>query len=118
MQVAVTQASTSNPGIPPSSLMSFLRVNKSIQGVVLTEFDTAFSNPYYASRFDSGNTVSNSSIASTAAVLASALHRLAGGDPLQLKVGVCSCSVSPSAVCNWHRLFVRPGRNPSLVDVI
>lgn len=68
--------------------MSFLRINSSIQGVVLSDFDTAFTNPFYASRFDSGSSMSNSSVAATAAVLAAAVHRLAGGDPLQLKVCV------------------------------
>jgi nicastrin len=32
-------ASATNPGIPPSSLMSFLRVKPSIAGMVLTDFD-------------------------------------------------------------------------------
>jgi nicastrin len=85
-QVAVQEASSSNPGIPPSSLMSFLRVNTSLQGLVLAEFDRALSNPYYASRFDNGSRVSADSIAATAAVLAAAVHRLAGGDPQQLQV--------------------------------
>lgn len=85
-QVAVTEASASNPGIPPSSLMSFLRVKPSIQGVVLAEFDKAFTNPFYASRFDNGSRADPGSIAATAAVLAAALHRLAGGDPQQLQV--------------------------------
>jgi nicastrin len=33
-------ASSSNPGIPPSSLSSFLRQKPAIAGVVLAEFDT------------------------------------------------------------------------------
>lgn len=79
-------ASASNPGIPPASLMSFLRINSSIQGVVLAEYDTGFSNPYYSSRFDNGSTINADGVASTAAVLAGALHRLAGGDPAVFKV--------------------------------
>jgi hypothetical protein len=101
-QVSVAEASASNPGIPPSSLMSFLRVKPSIQGVVLTEFDSAFRNPFYASRFDNGSSA-DAGIAATAAVLAAALHRLAGGDPQQLQVRrqgraahpVCVRPVSP-----------------------
>lgn len=85
-QVTVTEATASNPGIPPSSLMSFLRVKPSIRGVVLTEFDSAFINPFYASRFDNDSSADAGSIAATAAVLAAALHRLAGGDPQQLQV--------------------------------
>jgi nicastrin len=84
----VQAASAGNPGIPPSSLMSFLRLNASVQGLVLTEFDTAFTNPYFASRFDNGSHVSTDSIAATAAVLAAALYRLAGGGQ-QLQVRGC-----------------------------
>eukprot|EP00879_Flechtneria_rotunda_P021871 GHRR01023066.1.p1 GENE.GHRR01023066.1~~GHRR01023066.1.p1 ORF type:complete len:604 (+),score=189.04 GHRR01023066.1:381-2192(+) len=87
-QVDVQAAHASNPGIPPSSLMSFLRINPSIQGLVLTEFDQAFTNPYYASRFDNGSTINAAGVASTAAVLAAAVHRLAGGDPTALKLNM------------------------------
>jgi hypothetical protein len=68
--------------------MSFLRLNASVQGLVLTEFDTAFTNPYFASRFDNSSHVSADSIAATAAVLAAALYRLAGGGQ-QLQVRSC-----------------------------
>eukprot|EP00878_Enallax_costatus_P016016 GHUV01016792.1.p1 GENE.GHUV01016792.1~~GHUV01016792.1.p1 ORF type:complete len:668 (+),score=142.24 GHUV01016792.1:770-2773(+) len=87
-EVSIQAASASNPGIPPSSLMSFLRYNRSIQGVVLAEFDTGFTNPYYASRSDNGSTINTKGIAAAAAVVAGALHRLAGGDPLQMKVNM------------------------------
>uniref|UniRef100_A0A383VJT7 Nicastrin n=1 Tax=Tetradesmus obliquus TaxID=3088 RepID=A0A383VJT7_TETOB len=84
----VLAASPSNPGIPPSSLMSFLRVKPSIQGLVLAEFDDGFINPYFGSRFDNGSTVNADGIASVAAVLAAAVHRLAGGEPAALKVNM------------------------------
>lgn len=101
-QVAVTEASASNPGIPPSSLMSFLRVKPSIQGVVLTEFDKAFTNHFYASRFDNGSRADAGSIAATAAVLAAALHRLAGGDPQQLQVR-WQCTTTACVACRQSR---------------
>lgn len=66
--------------------MSFLRVNASVQGLVLAEFDTAFSNPFFASRFDNSSCISTDSIAATAAVLAAALHRLAAGSAPPLQV--------------------------------
>jgi hypothetical protein len=88
LQVDVLPASESNPGIPPSSLMSFLRVKPSIQGLVLAEFNEGFINPYFGSRFDNGSTINADGMASVAAVLAAAVHRLAGGDPAALKVGV------------------------------
>ena len=37
-------ASGSNPGIPPSSLMSLLRARPAIAGAVLADFDSAFTN--------------------------------------------------------------------------
>lgn len=87
-QISVKPADAGNPGIPPSSLMSFLRLNSSLQGVVLTEFDQSFTNPYYGSRFDNGSTLNVDGIAGAAAVLGAALHRLAGGDPAALKVNL------------------------------
>lgn len=51
-QVVLLPASTSNPGIPPSSLTSFLRHKPSIKGVVIEEFNTNFSNTYYQSEAD------------------------------------------------------------------
>eukprot|EP00882_Tetradesmus_deserticola_P034108 GHRQ01039023.1.p1 GENE.GHRQ01039023.1~~GHRQ01039023.1.p1 ORF type:complete len:247 (+),score=90.49 GHRQ01039023.1:183-923(+) len=87
-QLDVLPASTSNPGIPPSSLMSFLRVKPSIQGVVLAEFDDGFINPYFGSRFDNGSTLNADGVAAVAAVLAAAVHRLAGGAVAALKVNM------------------------------
>lgn len=84
-QTSVTPASSSNPGIPPSSLMSFLRINPRIAGVVLTEFDRSYSNPFQGSRFDNGSRVDVAGIQRTAALLAVALHRWGGG--LELQVG-------------------------------
>lgn len=66
--------------------MSFLRVKPSIAGLVLTEFDSGYSNPFYASRFDNASALSLGGIASAAALLAAGLHRLAGGDPAVLQV--------------------------------
>lgn len=82
----MSPASTDNPGIPPSSLMSFLRVKPSVSGVVLTEFDRAISDPYAGSRFDNGSRVDAGSIAAAAAVVAGAVQRLAGGAGMQLEV--------------------------------
>eukprot|EP00873_Tetraselmis_striata_P019094 jgi/Tetstr1/439358/TSEL_027793.t1 len=83
----VREAGTSNPGIPPSSLMSFLRTNASIPGVVITEYDAAFSNPYFESFLDSaddtlfGDTstrgVNASALGDVAVLTARALHKLA-----------------------------------------
>lgn len=94
LQVTLVPASSSNPGIPPSSLMSFLRVNASIAGLVLTEFDSSIQDPLYASRFDQGGRVNATDIAGVAAAVAAGLVRIAGGDPVALKVreGTCACT--------------------------
>lgn len=72
-------ASAANPGVPPGSLFSFLRAKPSIAAVTLTDFDTAFANRFYDSRFDNGSDVHVGSIAAAAAVAARALHALAAG---------------------------------------
>lgn len=74
---AVSAASGSNPGVPPSSLFTFLAVSPTIQGMVLTEFDTAFINPYYHSELD--DTASAAAVARAAALTARALDALARG---------------------------------------
>ena len=87
VQVDVQPAAASNPGIPPSSLSSFLRVKPSLPGVVLAEHQGPFTNPYYQSRFDTVDNIRPASLAATAVVLARALHGLAAGqDTPQLKV--------------------------------
>lgn len=94
-QAAVSPASSSNPGVPPSSLMSFLRVKPSVQGAVLAEFDRAYSNPYQGSRFDdaarAGADAGAGGIAVAASVVAAAAHSLAGGAPGAFKVGPWPC---------------------------
>ncbi len=44
VQVHAVPASGSNPGIPPSSLMSLLHAKPAIAGTVLADFDSAFTN--------------------------------------------------------------------------
>lgn len=84
----VEEADASNPGVPPSSLMSFLRANASVPGVVVADFDSSFSNPYFQSFLDSADDglfgdaargVNASALGDAAAITARALHTLAGG---------------------------------------
>lgn len=79
MQVRLSRASGSNPGVPPSSLFSFLRAKPSLAGAVLADFDTAYVNRYADSRFDNGSNVDAGSVAAAAGVAAQALHQLATG---------------------------------------
>jgi nicastrin len=88
LQAEVSEASSHNPGIPPSSLMSFLRVKPSISGVVLEEFNTHFINPFFQSRLDAN--ISAEAVTSAAIVAARALHETAYGTsevpPLKVKL--------------------------------
>lgn len=68
----------SNHGIPPSSLMVFLSRNTSIEGVVVAEYDGTYVNPYYDSYLDDDKNVDGGSIAAGAAMIAQAVHKLAG----------------------------------------
>ena len=86
--------------------MSFLRVKPSIAGVVLTEFDRAFTNPYQGSRFDNGSHVDARAIARAAALVAATLHRLAGGKPRDLQVGLHPSAICPARDSLLRRLFV------------
>lgn len=89
VQVEVQPSAASNPGIPPSSLSSFLRVKPSLPGVVLAEHSGPFTNPYYQSRLDTVNNVEPTSLAAAAVILATALHELASGpNTPQLQVQV------------------------------
>lgn len=91
VQAKVQAASDSNPGVPPSSLFAWLKAKPSVAGVVLSDFDSAFRNPFYQSRFDDNNTTDVSSIAAAAAVVASTLHALAatpGTAPWQVTTAV------------------------------
>ena len=86
-QVRVQKASAANPGIPPSSLMTFLRANQSIAGVVLADFNSGFHNPYFQSHWDGPAEIRAQSIAAAAHVTALALSSLAAGSysgPLQV----------------------------------
>jgi hypothetical protein len=78
-QARVEEASAGNPGIPPSSLMAFLRARPAVAGVVVADHDGSFSTPYYHSRFDNASTIDEESIAAAAVTTARVLHALASG---------------------------------------
>lgn len=75
--IKVERASTSNPGIPPSSLMSFLNKDPSTPGIVLEEFNTTFKNSFYHSHLDDSPNINSSSIAAAASLVARGLYILA-----------------------------------------
>lgn len=96
-QAEVSEASGRNPGIPPSSLMSFLRVKPSIAGVVLGDFNTHFTNPFYQHRLDAN--ISINAVTAAAIVSARALHDVAYGSLPVPQLKVCFLLAS-----TWCRL--------------
>jgi nicastrin len=63
--------------VPPSSTWSFLRINKNTPAIVLTESDTLFADPAYASPWD--RNISVKAVATAAVLLARTLESLAFG---------------------------------------
>ncbi|KAL3525034.1 hypothetical protein ACH5RR_013406 [Cinchona calisaya] len=75
--VKISTASESNPGIPPSSLMMFLRKNPQSPGVVVEDFDTAFTNKFYHSHLDNLANISPSAVVAASSLIARSLYILA-----------------------------------------
>ncbi|XP_022843240.1 nicastrin-like [Olea europaea var. sylvestris] len=75
--IKISMASKSNPGVPPSSLMTFLRKKSHISGVVLEDFDTSFTNKFYHSHLDDLSNVNSSAIVAAASLVARTLYLLA-----------------------------------------
>ncbi|KAL5164235.1 Nicastrin [Glycine soja] len=75
--IKIASASASNPGIPPSSLMSFLEKNPAISGVVLEDFDSVFVNKFYHSHLDDLSNVNSSAVVAAASLIARTLYMLA-----------------------------------------
>ncbi|CAJ1867672.1 unnamed protein product [Sphenostylis stenocarpa] len=77
--IKIASASASNPGIPPSSLMSFFEKNPAISGVVLEDFDSVFVNKFYHSHLDDLSNVNSSAVVAAASLIARTLYILASG---------------------------------------
>ncbi|RWR95970.1 nicastrin isoform X1 [Cinnamomum micranthum f. kanehirae] len=119
--ITIKRANTTNPGVPPSSLMSFLRKNNSISGVVLEEFNTAFTNNFYHSHLDDQSNINSTSLVAAASLVARALYILASDDsdlsvPVlnSIKVNVtlveelleCLLTCDPGLSCGLVRDFI------------
>lgn len=137
--IKISMASTSNPGVPPSSLMTFLRKKSQISGVVLEDFDTSFTNKFYHSHLDDLSNVNSSAIVAAASLVARTLYLLASdqnasainainvnaslveellGCLLNCEPGL-SCElvkhyISPSATCPSHYVGVVLGEPSSV----
>ena len=89
--------------------MSFLRVNTSIAGVVVTEFDSEFSNTHFEGHDDDATNMDAASIAATAMVVARALHKLAQGSSTTsaLPVWFTLCALHLLLLYCQNRVLVR-----------
>ncbi|XP_078444632.1 Zn-dependent exopeptidases superfamily protein [Wolffia australiana] len=116
-KVKVNASSASNPGLPPSSLMSFLNKNASTAGVVLEDFDSAFTNKFYHSHLDSTFNIDLSSVEAAANLVARATYLLANGaaesantirvnSSLIEELAACLLSCDPGLACPLVRRFI------------
>lgn len=96
--VNISTASTSNPGLPPSSLMAFLRKNSQTSGIVLEDFDTAFTNKFYHSHLDDLSNINSSSIVDAASLVARTLYILASDKKDLTAASISSVNVNTSLV--------------------
>eukprot|EP00026_Physarum_polycephalum_P004777 Phypoly_transcript_04801.p1 GENE.Phypoly_transcript_04801~~Phypoly_transcript_04801.p1 ORF type:complete len:648 (+),score=53.03 Phypoly_transcript_04801:66-2009(+) len=69
------------PGIPPSSMMSFLAAKPNLPGVVVTDHEIQYTNKNFHSHTDTGefNVLSNTTLCHAATVLARTLYLLGTG---------------------------------------
>ncbi|KAK9118092.1 hypothetical protein Scep_016185 [Stephania cephalantha] len=95
--IKISMASSLNPGIPPSSLMAFMRQNRPISGVVLEDFDTVFTNKFYHSNLDDFSNINSSVIAAAASLVSRALYILASDKELNT-TALSSINVNSSLV--------------------
>ncbi|GLJ11946.1 hypothetical protein SUGI_0180740 [Cryptomeria japonica] len=114
--IKVKKASTSNPGIPPSSLMSFINKDPSTPGIVLEDFNTTFTNEFYHSQLDDLLNINSTSIAAAASVISRALYILAnngsGSNSIMQSINVNESLVEELLEC---LLSCEPGLSCRLV---
>uniref|UniRef100_A0A2N9EUC2 Nicastrin n=1 Tax=Fagus sylvatica TaxID=28930 RepID=A0A2N9EUC2_FAGSY len=91
-------ANASNPGIPPSSLMAFLRKNSLTSGVVLEDFNSVFSNKFYHSHLDDMSNINSSAIVAAASLVARTLYILASDNKNLSSSALTAINVNVSLV--------------------
>ncbi|KAI8536528.1 hypothetical protein RHMOL_Rhmol10G0264500 [Rhododendron molle] len=106
--IDISRANASNPGIPPSSLMAFLRKvcdavmripgNSQTSGVVLEDFDSAFTNQFYHSHLDDLSNINSSSIVAAASIVARTLYILASNKKDLTATSLSAINVNASLV--------------------
>ncbi|KAH9605765.1 hypothetical protein KSS87_012185 [Heliosperma pusillum] len=115
--IRVEVANHLNPGIPPSSMMSFLKKNPQISGTVLEDFDTMFSNEFYHSHLDDFTNINSTSIVAAASLVARALYILASDTKIPNTLDLGSIRVNTTLVESLLHCLVKcdPGLSCGLV---
>ncbi|CAD5325620.1 unnamed protein product [Arabidopsis thaliana] len=121
--IKILSADTANPGIPPSSLMAFMRKNPQTSAVVLEDFDTNFVNKFYHSHLDDLSNINSSSVVAAASVVARTLYILASDnkDTSNSALGsihvnasfveellTCLLACEPGLSCNLVKDYISP----------
>lgn len=96
--VKIAMANTANPGIPPSSLMTFLNKKPQTSGVLLSDFDTSFTNSFYHSHLDDLNNINSSAIVAAASLVARTLYILSSGKSDFNASGLTGININASLV--------------------
>ncbi|KAJ0245631.1 Nicastrin [Hirschfeldia incana] len=121
--IKILSADKTNPGIPPSSLMAFMKKNPQTSAVVLEDFDTKFVNKFYHSHLDDLSNINSSSVVAAASVVARTLFILASDskDSSNSALGsihvnasfveellACLLSCEPGLSCNLIKDYISP----------
>ncbi|XP_010426885.1 PREDICTED: nicastrin [Camelina sativa] len=124
--IKVLSADTANPGIPPSSMMAFMRKNPQTSAVVLEDFDTKFVNKFYHSHLDDLSNINSSSVVAAASVVARTLYVLASEDKdasnsalgsihvnasFVEELLTCLLACEPGLSCNLVKDYISPTNN-------
>ncbi|RDY12658.1 Nicastrin, partial [Mucuna pruriens] len=115
--IKIASASASNPGLPPSSLMTFLEKNPAISGVVLEDFDSVFVNKFYHTNVNSSAVVAAASlIARTLYILTSETEDVHDSTLAAINVNVslvedlmgCLLDCDPGLSCELVKKYISP----------
>ena len=90
-------ASKANPGLPPSSLASFLKANSSLEGAVLAEYDSSYTNAAFATPHDDLAGIMYEGIAAVAELLAHTLFNLSSVSETKLEVTLANLETDASS---------------------
>jgi len=104
LNIVVQPASSTNPGIPPSSLMSFLAQKPSLNGVVLAEHYAQYTNNFYHSQFDTENNIEINSIIVISSLLARTMIALASNSNSTSEIYVNSSLAAELVNCLVYSL--------------